>query len=79
EISGIQAFKGADGRFDETLFRNALAQQGLTEARVRLDIERGLLSDQLTIPATFGAKLSKQMALPYAGLILEGRQGQIAF
>lgn len=79
EIAGIQAFKGADGRFDETLFRNALAQQGLTEARVRQDIRRGLLSDQLTIPATFGAKLSQQMALPYAGLILEGRQGQIAF
>ncbi|WP_033924950.1 peptidylprolyl isomerase [Sphingomonas sp. 35-24ZXX] len=79
EIAGIQAFKGADGRFDETLFRNALAQQGLTEARVRIDIQRGLLSDQLTIPATFGAKLSQQMALPYAGLILEGREGQIAF
>ncbi len=79
EIAGIQAFKGADGRFDETLFRNALAQQGLTEARVREDIRRGLLSDQLLVPATFGAKLSQQMALPYAGLILEGREGQIAF
>jgi peptidyl-prolyl cis-trans isomerase D len=79
EIAGIQAFKGADGRFDETLFRNALAQQGLTEARVREDIRRGLLSDQLLLPATFGAKLSQQMALPYAGLILEGREGQIAF
>ncbi|WP_430389042.1 SurA N-terminal domain-containing protein [Blastomonas fulva] len=79
EIAGIQAFKGADGRFDETLFRNALAQQGLTEARVRLDIERGLLSDQLMIPATFGSKMASQMALPYAGLILEGREGDIAF
>ncbi len=76
EIAGIQAFKGADGRFDETLFRNALAQQGLTEARVREDIRRGLLSDQLLLPATFGAKLSQQMALPYAGLILEGREGR---
>lgn len=79
EIAGIQAFKGADGRFDETLFRNALAQQGLTEARVREDIRRGLLTDQLIIPATFGAKLSQQLALPYASLILEGREGQIAF
>ncbi|WP_196490702.1 peptidylprolyl isomerase, partial [Erythrobacter donghaensis] len=79
EIAGIQAFKGADGRFDETLFRNALAQQGLTEARVREDIRRSLLGDQLLLPATFGAKLSRQMALPYAGLILEGREGQIAF
>lgn len=79
EISGIQAFKGADGRFDETLFRNALAQQGLTEPRVRADIARGLLSDQLVIPATFGATMSGQMALPYAGLILEGREGEIAF
>ena len=79
EIAGIQAFKGADGRFDETLFRNALAQQGLTEARIREDIRRGLLGDQLLVPATFGTRLSKQMALPYAGLILEGREGQIAF
>ena len=79
EIAGIQAFKGADGRFDETLFRGALAQQGLTEARIRDDIARGLLSDQLIIPATFGAKLSTQMALPYAGLVIEGREGEIAF
>ncbi|GGB60748.1 peptidylprolyl isomerase [Blastomonas aquatica] len=79
EISGIQAFKGADGRFDETLFRNALAQQGLTEARVRADIERGLMTDQLVVPATFGAKMSEQMALPYAGLVIEGREGEIAF
>ena len=79
EIAGIQAFKGADGRFDETLFRNALAQQGLTEARLRGDIERGLMSDQIVIPATFGATMSTQMALPYAGLILEGREGKIAF
>lgn len=79
EIAGIQAFKGADGRFDETLFRSALAQQGLTEARVRNDIARGLLTDQLTIPATFGVKLPQQIALPYAGLVLEGREGDIAF
>lgn len=79
EIAGIQAFKGADGRFDETLFRNALAQQGLTEARVRADIQRGLMNDQLLVPATFGAKMSTQMALPYAGLVLEGREGKIAF
>lgn len=79
EIAGIQAFKGADGRFDETLFRNALAQQGLTEPRVRADIQRGLLTDQLVIPATFGVKLPMQMALPYAGLVIEGREGEIAF
>lgn len=79
EIAGIPAFKGADGRFDETLFRNALAQQGLTETRIREDIRRGLLGDQLLVPATFGTRLSQQMALPYAGLILEGREGQIAF
>lgn len=79
EIAGIQAFKGADGRFDETLFRNALAQQGLTEARVRDDIARGLFTDQIVVPATFGVKLPQQMALPYAGLVLEGREGDIAF
>jgi peptidyl-prolyl cis-trans isomerase D len=79
EIAGIQAFKGADGRFDETLFRNALAQQGLTESRIRDDIARGLMTDQLVVPASFGAKLSTQMALPYAGLVIEGREGQIAF
>ena len=79
EIAGIQAFKGADGRFDEQLFRSALAQQGLTEARIRADIGRGLMSDQLIVPATFGAKMSTQLALPYAGLVLEGREGDIAF
>ena len=42
-------------------------------------LPRGLFTDQMVVPATFGAKLPQQMALPYAGLMLEGREGQIAF
>ncbi|WP_373488464.1 SurA N-terminal domain-containing protein [Blastomonas sp.] len=78
EIAGIQAFRGADGRFSEQLFRSALQQQGLTESRVRDDIARALIGDQLLVPATFGVKLPAQIALPYAGLVLEGREGSIA-
>ena len=79
EIAGISAFRGANGQFDETIFRRALQQQGLTEARIRQDFARGLMSDQLLTPASFGVRLPNTLAEPYANIVLEGREGEIAF
>lgn len=78
EITGIAAFRDASGNFSEDIFRRALQQQGLSEARIRDDLRRALIADQLTIPASFGVRMSEKLAKPYADLILEGREGQIA-
>ncbi|GAB5488403.1 MAG: SurA N-terminal domain-containing protein [Parasphingorhabdus sp.] len=78
EIADIPSFQGADGQFSEENFRRALQQQGLNERQLRDDFTRNLLAEQLLTPAGYGAFVPKKLVVPYASLLLEGREGQIA-
>ncbi len=78
EIAGIPNFQGADGQFSEENFRRAMQQQGINEAQLRSDFTRNLLADQLLTPAGFGVAVPQKLVVPYASLLLESRQGQIA-
>ena len=78
EIRLIPAFRGPDGNFSEDTYRQALALQRITDAQVREDLGIGLLSQQLLIPASFGATVPDKIANRYAQLFLERRQGSIA-
>ena len=78
EIANIQAFQGADGQFSEENFRRALQQQGINETQLRDDFTRNLLADQLLTAAGFGAAVPQKLVTPYASLLLESREGQIA-
>ncbi len=78
EIADIPSFQGADGQFSEENFRRALQQQGINENQLRNDFTRNLLADQLLTPAGYGAFVPKKLVVPYASLLLEGREGQIA-
>ncbi|MBO9510521.1 SurA N-terminal domain-containing protein [Erythrobacter sp. A6_0] len=79
EIRTIGAFRGADGNFSETAYRQALAAQGLTDAQVRNDIRSGLLAQQIAGPSAFGAVMPQALARRYAGLFRERREGAIGF
>ena len=78
EIANIGAFQGADGQFSEENFRRALQQQGISESQLRDDFTRNLLADQLLTTASFGAAVPQKLVVPYASLLLESREGQIA-
>ena len=78
EIASIPNFQGADGQFSEENFRRAMQQQGINEAQLRNDFTRNLLADQLLTPAGFGVAVPQKLVVPYASLLLESRQGQIA-
>ncbi|WP_336973377.1 peptidylprolyl isomerase [Sphingobium aromaticiconvertens] len=78
QIAQIPAFQDAAGNFSNDQFRALLSRERLTEAALRDDISREVLSRQLIGPATLGTKLSDSMVLPYASLLLEARQGTIA-
>lgn len=78
EIADIPSFQGADGQFSEENFRRALQQQGIKEQQLRDDFTRNLLADQLLPVAGFGASVPQKLVTPYASLLLEGREGQIA-
>lgn len=78
EIRMIPAFRGPDGNFSEDTYRQALSLQRLTDAQVREDLGIGLLSQQLLIPAGFGATVPDKLAYRYAQLFKERRKGSIA-
>lgn len=78
EIAQIPGFMGVDGKFSQETFRQALAQQGLSESVLREDIAQGLVSQQLLVPAQYGAVMPRYTAQRYASLLGESRTGTIA-
>jgi peptidyl-prolyl cis-trans isomerase D len=78
EIVKIPAFRGPDGQFSETAYRQLLRQQGLSDKTVREDLAQGLVAKQVLVPVAFGATSSNGVALRYAQLARERRKGQIA-
>ncbi len=77
ELAQIPAFAGPDGKFNETVYRSVIAQKGFTDAALREDITKGLMSRQLLVPASFGATAPTEAALRYLSLLKEHRQGTI--
>lgn len=78
EIAQIPAFKGADGKFSEALFRQAIQQRGITEALLRDDLGQSLIARQIMVPAATGSIMPRKLASRYAALLGETRSGEIA-
>lgn len=79
QIASIPAFRGPNGQFDPALYQQLLAQRKMTDAQVRTDLQRTLFAQQLTVPTIGATQMSTQMALPYASLLLEKRQGEVGY
>ncbi len=77
EIVKSPAFQGADGKFSEQVYKQLIAQRGLSEALVRDDFAKGLMSRQLLLPASIGARLPREAALRYIALAKESREGAV--
>lgn len=77
QIASIPALQGPTGKFDENLYRRILAERRLTDARVREDIRRDIIVQQLTGPTVGAGQVPQQLAIPYASLLLEQRAGQL--
>ncbi|SFR77093.1 peptidylprolyl isomerase [Sphingomonas jatrophae] len=79
DISSIAAFRGPTGKFDENLFRQAIARQRASEAEVRREFAGDAIRRQLVAPISGGAGVSQGFVLPYASLLLERRDGLVGF
>jgi peptidyl-prolyl cis-trans isomerase D len=79
QIASIPAFQGPDGQFSMQAYRAVLAQQGLTDAGLRADMAQDILARQLILPTIGASQIPRQMAVPYAALLLEKRQGKVGF
>lgn len=78
EINKVQAFKSADGKFSDSAFLAALAQQGVTKDEYRTDVTATLLARQLLLPAGYASVLPAEITNRYASLLKEKRTGSIA-
>ncbi|WP_203310974.1 peptidylprolyl isomerase [Sphingomonas beigongshangi] len=79
QIASIPGLRGPNGQFDPAIYQQLLQQRRLTDAQVRSDIARGLMAQQLILPTQGATQFPQKVALPYASLLLEKRDGRIGF
>lgn len=78
EIANIPGTRGLNGQFSDDSYRAFLAQQRITDAQVRDVLASGLLQRLLMTPAVTNARMPVGVARPYASMLLEARQGEVA-
>ena len=78
EIATIPGTRGLDGKFSEQAYALFLAQQRMTDQELRELISHGLLQRMLLTPVATNARVPVGMATPYASMLLEARQGEVA-
>ncbi|GGC21210.1 hypothetical protein GCM10011371_06080 [Novosphingobium marinum] len=78
EVAQLPVFQGPDGNFSQEIFDQAIRQRGISEKLVREDLRQGLIARQMIVPAAFGVVMPRELALRYASLLRETRQGAIA-
>jgi peptidyl-prolyl cis-trans isomerase D len=76
EIAQIPQTKGLNGQFSEQAYQAFLAQQRLSDAQVREVLAGGLLERFMLTPVAVNARVSVDMARPYAAMLLESREGE---
>lgn len=79
QIAQIPGTRGLDGQFSDQAYRAWLAQQRLSDEEVRDVIRTGILQQQLLAPVAAAARMPTGIATPYASMLLEVREGGIAF
>lgn len=79
EIASIPGLQGPDGKFSQQIYQRLLADRKLTDAGIRADVAREMLSQQMIVPTVGATQVPSSVAINYASLLLEKREGQVAF
>lgn len=78
EIANIPGVKGLNGQFSQEAYQTFLTRQRLTDAQVRDLIEGSIIQRLLVTPAANNPRVPVGMAIPYASMLLERREGEVA-
>jgi peptidyl-prolyl cis-trans isomerase D len=78
EIASIPQTRGLDGKFSDQAYAAFLQQQQMTDADVRRLMSQGLIQRLVLAPAVLNARVPLGVARPYASMLLEQREGQVA-
>ena len=78
EIASLPQTRGLDGKFSEQAYQAFLQQQQMTDADVRRLLQVALTQRLVLAPAAVDARVPVGVARPYASMLLEQREGQMA-
>jgi peptidyl-prolyl cis-trans isomerase D len=78
EIANLPGVRGLGGDVSEQAYQSFLARQHMTDEEVRQVIAGSMLQRLLITPGATGVKVPAGVATPYAAMLLEQRQGEIA-
>ena len=78
EIAKLPQTRGLDGKFSEQAYAQFLSQQQMTDADVRRMLQTALTQRLILAPAVVNARVPLGVARPYASMLLELREGQVA-
>lgn len=78
EIAQLPGVKGLNGQFSDQAYQAFLSQQRLSDAEVRQILAGGLLQRLILTPVATNARIPVGMATPYAAMMLETREGEVA-
>lgn len=78
EIAKLPQTRGLDGKFSEQAYAQFLSQQQMTDADVRRMLQTALTQRLVLAPAVVNARVPLGVARPYASMLLEEREGQVA-
>ena len=77
DIASAPAFQGFDGKFDEKAFQGWLAEKRMSAATLYAEGSRERYKAWLLAPLFRGGVMPEAVALPYASMALERRQGVV--
>ena len=78
EIARIPNARGLDGKFSEQAYAAFLQQNRMTDAELRQALTSGLLQRLMLTPVAGNSRVPVGVATPYASMLLEARQGEVA-
>lgn len=78
EIANLPGVKGLNGQVSTEAYQAFLTRERMTDAEVRQVVSAGLLQRLLLTPAATNARVPIGVATPYASMLLEERQAQVA-
>ena len=78
EIAKIPQTRGLDGKFSQTGYQAFLAERRMTDPELRKLLSGALLQRLVLAPASANARVPVGMATPYASMMLEKREADVA-
>ena len=78
EIAQIPNARGLDGKFSDQAYAAFLQQQRMSDSELRQLLTSGLLQRLMLTPVAGNPRVPLGVATPYASMLLEARQGEVA-